>query len=85
MNKRKIPRLRQLEGSGKDLWETKVKRLQQKAVKREEWECVINPLTLNNLWRCRAVRPLKIKIPSKSMGENQQIQQLFFQFINYVW
>jgi hypothetical protein len=29
----------------------------------------INPLTLNNLKRPRAVRPLKIKIPSKNMHE----------------
>jgi predicted aldo/keto reductase-like oxidoreductase len=28
---------------------------------------------------------LKIKIPSKNMRKNQQMQQLFFQFINYVW
>jgi hypothetical protein len=27
----------------------------------------INPLTPNNLQRCRAVNPLKIKIPSKNM------------------
>jgi hypothetical protein len=29
--------------------------------------------------------PLKIKIPSKNMRENQQIHQLLIQFINYVW
>jgi hypothetical protein len=29
--------------------------------------------------------PLKIKIPGKNMHENQQINQLFIQFINYVW
>jgi hypothetical protein len=29
----------------------------------------INPLTPNNLYRCRAVSPLKIKIPSKNMRE----------------
>jgi hypothetical protein len=28
---------------------------------------------------------LKIKIPNKNMRENQQIHQLFIQFINYVW
>jgi hypothetical protein len=28
------------------------------------------------------VSPLKIKIYSKNMGENQQTQQLFIQFIN---
>jgi hypothetical protein len=31
------------------------------------------------------VSPLKIKIPSKNMRENQQMQQLFIKFINYVW
>jgi hypothetical protein len=31
------------------------------------------------------VSPLKIKIPIKNMRENQQICQLFIQFINYVW
>jgi hypothetical protein len=30
----------------------------------------INPLTPNEIWRRRAVRPLKIKIPSKNMREN---------------
>jgi hypothetical protein len=29
--------------------------------------------------------PLKIKIPNKNMRKNQQIQQLFIQFINHVW
>jgi hypothetical protein len=29
----------------------------------------VNPLTLNNLQRCHAVIPLKIKIPSKNMRE----------------
>jgi hypothetical protein len=29
----------------------------------------INPLTPNDLQRCRAVNPLKIKIPSKNMRE----------------
>jgi hypothetical protein len=29
--------------------------------------------------------PLKIKISSKNMLENQQIHQLFIQFIKYVW
>jgi hypothetical protein len=45
----------------------------------------INPSTPNDLQRRRAVSPLKIKIPSKNMRENQQMQQLFIQFINYVW
>jgi hypothetical protein len=45
----------------------------------------ITPLTPNDLQRRRAVSPLKIKISSKNMRENQQIQQLFIQFINYVW
>jgi hypothetical protein len=31
------------------------------------------------------VSPLKIQIPSKNMRVNQQIHQLFIQFINYVW
>jgi hypothetical protein len=30
---------------------------------------LINPLTLNNLSRRRAVSPLKIKIPSKNMRD----------------
>jgi hypothetical protein len=42
-------------------------------------------LTTNDLKRRRAVSPLKIKIPSKNMRENQQMQQLFIKFINYVW
>jgi hypothetical protein len=29
--------------------------------------------------------PLKIKIPGKICVKNQQLQQLFIQFINYVW
>jgi hypothetical protein len=29
--------------------------------------------------------PLRIKILSKNMRENQQMHQLFIQFINYVW
>jgi hypothetical protein len=29
----------------------------------------VNPLTLNDLKRCCAVSPLKIKIPSKNMRE----------------
>jgi hypothetical protein len=46
----------------------------------------VNPLKTNDLQRRRAVSPLKIKIPScKNMRENQQMQQLFIQFINYVW
>jgi hypothetical protein len=45
----------------------------------------INPLTPKDLQRRRTVSPLKIKIPSKNMREKQQIQQLFIQFINYVW
>jgi hypothetical protein len=32
-------------------------------------ECIINPLMPNDLERCRAVSPLKIKIPSKNMRE----------------
>jgi hypothetical protein len=32
-----------------------------------------------------AVSSLKIEIPSKNMCKNQQIYQLFIQFINYVW
>jgi hypothetical protein len=44
-----------------------------------------NPLTPNDLQRRHAVSPLKIKIPSKNMFENQQMQQLFIHFINYVW
>jgi hypothetical protein len=31
------------------------------------------------------VNHLKIKIPSKIRVKNQQIHQLFIQFINYVW
>jgi hypothetical protein len=31
------------------------------------------------------VIPLKIKIPSKNMHENPTNNQLFIQFINYVW
>jgi hypothetical protein len=27
----------------------------------------------------------KLKFPSKNMRENQQIRQLFIQFINHVW
>jgi hypothetical protein len=46
---------------------------------------VINPLTPNDLQRRRAVSPLKIKIPVKICVQNQQMQQLFIQFINYVW
>jgi hypothetical protein len=37
-----------LEGAGKDIQVVKVKRMQQKAVNREEWESVIkeaNPVT----------------------------------------
>jgi hypothetical protein len=51
----------------------------------KESASLLNPLTLNDLKRRRAVSPLKIKIPSKNMRENQQILQLFIQFINYVW
>jgi hypothetical protein len=36
----------------------------------------INPLTPNDLQRRRAVSPLKIKIPSKNMSENQQINHV---------
>jgi tRNA U34 5-methylaminomethyl-2-thiouridine-forming methyltransferase MnmC len=43
----------------------------------------LNPLTPNDLQRRRAVSPLKIKIPGKNMRENQQMQQLLIQFINY--
>jgi hypothetical protein len=46
---------------------------------------LVNPLTPNDLQRRRAVSPLKIKIPIKNMRENQQMQQLFIQFINHVW
>jgi hypothetical protein len=42
----------------------------------------INPLTPNDLYRRRAVSPLKFKIPTKNMRENQQIYQLLIQFIN---
>jgi hypothetical protein len=45
----------------------------------------LNPLMPNDLKRRRAVSPLKIKIPSKIRMKNQQIHQLFIQFINYVW
>jgi hypothetical protein len=45
----------------------------------------INPLTPNDLQRRRAVSPLKIKSPLKICVKNQQMQQLFIQFINYVW
>jgi hypothetical protein len=45
----------------------------------------LNPLTPNDLQRRSAVSPLKINISSKNMRENQQIHQLFIQFINYVW
>jgi hypothetical protein len=45
----------------------------------------INPLTPIDLQRRRALSTLKIKIHSKNMRENQQIQQLLIQFINYVW
>jgi hypothetical protein len=34
------------------------------------WVFLRNPLTPNDLQRCRAVSPLKIKIPGKSMREN---------------
>jgi hypothetical protein len=34
---------------------------------------MVNPLTAYDLYRCHAVSPLKIKIPSKNMRENQQI------------
>jgi hypothetical protein len=39
----------------------------------------------NDLWRRRAESPLKIKIPNKNMRENQQLHQLFIQFINCAW
>jgi hypothetical protein len=45
----------------------------------------IDLLTPNELQRRRTVSPLKIKISSKNISENQQIHQLFIQFINYVW
>jgi hypothetical protein len=35
--------------------------------------------------RRRAVSALKIKIPSKICVKDQQMQQLFIQFITYVW
>jgi hypothetical protein len=44
---------------------------------------LLNPLTPNDLRRRRGVSPLKIKIPSKNMRKNQEIQQLFIQFIMY--
>jgi hypothetical protein len=44
----------------------------------------LNPLTPNDLYRRRALSPLKIKIPSKNM-RIKQIHQLFIQFINCVW
>jgi hypothetical protein len=31
------------------------------------------------------INPLTPNDPSKNMRENQQIHQLFIQFINYVW
>jgi hypothetical protein len=40
--------------------------------------CFINPLTPKDLQRRRAVRPLKIKIPSKNMRKNQQINNYLF-------
>jgi hypothetical protein len=46
---------------------------------------LVNRLTPKDLQRRRAVSPLKIKIPSKNMRENQQIHQLLIQFINHVW
>jgi hypothetical protein len=45
----------------------------------------INRLTPNDLLRRRVVSHLTIKIPIKNMRKNQQMQQLFTQFINYVW
>jgi hypothetical protein len=50
-----------------------------------KWFNLLNPLTPNDLYRSRAVSPLKIKIPSKNIREKQQTHQLFIQFINYVW
>jgi hypothetical protein len=46
---------------------------------------MFNPLTPNDFKRRRAVSPSKIKIPSKKCMKNQQIHQLFTQFINYIW
>jgi ribosomal protein L31E len=46
---------------------------------------VFNPLTPNDLKRRRAVSHIKIKIPRKICVKDQQIHQLFNQFINYVW
>jgi hypothetical protein len=43
-----------------------------------------NPLTPNDLKGRRSVSPLKIKTPVKTCVKNQQIHQLFIQFINYV-
>jgi hypothetical protein len=46
-------------------------------------QSVINPLTPNDLYRRRAISPLKIKTPVKiSM---KKVHQLFIQIINYVW
>jgi hypothetical protein len=46
---------------------------------------IVNHSTPNDLQRCRAISPLKIKILSKVCVQSQQMQQLFIQFINYVW
>jgi hypothetical protein len=43
-----------------------------------------NPLMPNDLQTRRAVSLLKMKIPSKKCVKNQQMQQLFIQFINYI-
>jgi hypothetical protein len=64
----------------------------ERFVKRGQWwswvyweQDMLNPLSPNDLYRRRAVSPLKIKIPVKICVKSQQIHQLFIQLINYVW
>jgi hypothetical protein len=44
-----------------------------------------NPLKPNDLERRRQWALLKLKSPVKICLKNQQMHQLFIQFINYVW
>jgi hypothetical protein len=48
-------------------------------------EARINPLTMNDLQGVAQWTLLKLKFPVKIWVKNQQIHQLFIQFINYVW
>jgi hypothetical protein len=54
-------------------------------VKGDSMSLSINPLTANDLKSGRAVSTLKLISPVKICMKNQQIHQLFIQFINYVW